>query len=141
MGGPASSSSFSLHISSLSPFTFSPSGSPRGNLMASPVPRRASSWSILTHRRSSVFSPWRSNPSGAGLAFAHHRPVSQPAEAGCNTGRTENISQRAETITEESEMCGGEGRLAGIPSTRRTVLFCLRQGGERLFFCFFFKGF
>ena len=39
-GGPASSSSFSLHISSLS-FPFSPSGSRRGNLRASPLPRRA----------------------------------------------------------------------------------------------------
>lgn len=46
-GGPASSSSFSLHISSLSLFTFSPSVSRRGNLMASPLPRRASSWSTL----------------------------------------------------------------------------------------------
>lgn len=38
MGGPAGSSSFSLHISSLTPFTFSPSASPRGER-----------WPVLCH--------------------------------------------------------------------------------------------
>lgn len=44
--GPASSSSFSLHISSLS-HSFSPSVSQRENLVASPLPRRTSSQSTL----------------------------------------------------------------------------------------------
>lgn len=63
-GGPVSSSSFSLHISSLSLFTFSPSVSGRGNLMASLLPRRASSWSTsLT--TGAAFQLWLTNLNGA----------------------------------------------------------------------------
>lgn len=81
MGGLSGSSSFSLHISSLTPFTFSPSASPRGENDGQSFATSSLQLVRLTH-----FQEWRFR------AFDQRRP--NGAEAGSERRRARVPSSR-----------------------------------------------